>query len=98
MRTEQAAGLACAACGRELLPADVVILTRDVPPSWASAVEEVMTIVHVACERSAGPADYNWTSEPPQTLAHVLVGMAHGRGRRRARGGAWSVPAAVDAV
>lgn len=98
MRTEQAVGLSCAACGRALLLGDVVIVTRDVPPSWASAAEEAMTIVHVACEPAGGPADYNWTSEPPQTLAHVLVWMADGHGRQRARGGSWSVPTSVDVV
>ena len=97
MRTEQAAGLSCAACGRGFLLGDVVIVIRDVPPSWASAIGEAMTIVHVACERAGGPADYNWTSEPPQTLAHVLVRMADDHGRRRARG-PWSVPTSVEAV
>lgn len=99
MRTEQAAGPSCAACGRLLLLGDVVIVTRDVPPPWASATEEAMTIVHVACERAGGPADYNWTSEPPQSLAHVLISMADGHGRLRAqRGRTQGVPASVDAV
>lgn len=76
MSKDQAPGISCAVCGRGLHLWDVVVVSREVPPSWASPVEQTTTIVHQACEPGEGRADHNWTREAPQTLLHMLVMMA----------------------
>jgi hypothetical protein len=55
-----------------------VIVSRKVAQPWASPIEQ--TIVHQACEPGEGRADHNWTRNAPQTLLHLLVMMADGRG------------------
>jgi len=51
MSAEQTPGIPGAICGRGLHLGDVVIVSREVPPSWALPVEQTMTaIVHQACE------------------------------------------------
>jgi hypothetical protein len=78
MTDDQAPAIPCAACGGQLLRRDVVILFREVLPSWVSPVERPTTaIFHKACELDGERADHNWTREAPQTLSHVLVTMAH---------------------
>ena len=70
---DEAPALSCAGCGRRLRPEDVVIVSREIVPSWASQVERTpMTIFHEGCEIDAARADYNWTRTVPQTLFHAL--------------------------
>ena len=89
MNGEQPAGITCAVCGRGLQLWDVVIVTREVPPSWASPIEQTAAaIVHQACEPGEGRADYDWTREAPQTLLHMLVMKADGRDQQLEPGGA----------
>ena len=45
MSGEQAPGIPCAVCGRGLHLGDVVIVSREVPPSWALPVEQTMTAI-----------------------------------------------------
>ena len=74
--------LPCTVCGHELHLSDVVIVSREDRPPWASPTEETMTaIVHQACEPREGRADYNWRQEPPQTLLHALALLANRSGR-----------------
>lgn len=76
MNEHRAPGIACAVCGRELDPQDVVIVTREVVPAWATSAGQATTIVHQACEFGDGRADHSWMREPPQTLAHVMAFLA----------------------
>ena len=77
------AAIPCAACGRALHLWDVVIVSREVPPSWAPPTEPNTTaIVHQACEPGDVRADYDWTREPPQTLLHMLTMRAAGGGQK----------------
>ena len=81
MSGEPAPAIPCAVCGRTLHLWDVVIVSREVPPSWASPAEKKTTaIVHPACEPAEVRADHDWTREPPQTLLHMLTMLADGRG------------------
>lgn len=74
MTDDQAPTIPCASCGRRLHLQDVVIVSREVLPSWVSPDERPTTaIFHKACEFDGGRADHNWTREVPQTLSHVLV-------------------------
>lgn len=89
MSREQAPGIPCAVCGRGLHLGDIVIVSREVPPSWALPVEQTMTaIVHQACEPGGGRADHNWMREAPQTVLHMLVRLADGRDQQLEPGGA----------
>jgi hypothetical protein len=70
---DEAPALSCAACGRRLRPDDVVIVSREIVPSWASQVEPTTTsIFHQRCEIDAARADHNWTRAVPQTLSRAL--------------------------
>jgi hypothetical protein len=65
--------LPCTVCGHELHLSDVVIVSREDRPPWASPREKTMTaIAHRAREPREGRADYNRRQEPPQTLLHAL--------------------------
>lgn len=70
--------IACAVCGIELEPQDVVIVTREIVPAWATSTPETTTVVHRACEFRDSRADHTWTREPPQTMAHVMAILAVG--------------------
>ena len=52
--------IACAVCGFELDPQDVVIVTREVVPAWATSTQQVTTIVHRACEFGEDRADHTY--------------------------------------
>lgn len=83
------AAIPCSVCGRGLHLWDVVIVSREVPPLWASPAEPNTTaIVHQACEPSEVRADHDWTQEPPQTLLHMLTMLAVAGGRKLEREGA----------
>ncbi len=88
MSEHQAPRIPCAVCARALHLGDVVIVSREVPPSWTSPVEQTTTIVHQACEPCDGRADHNWTRDAPQTLLHMLVMLADGRDQQLEPGGA----------
>jgi len=88
MSGEQTLGIPCAVCGRGLHLGDVVIVSREVPPSWALPVEQTMTaIVHQACEPGGGRADHNRMREAPQTVLHMLARLADGRDQQLEPGG-----------
>lgn len=89
MSVNQAHRIRCAVCGRGLHLRDVVIVSREVVPSWASPIEQTTTaFVHQACEPGGGRADHDWTRDAPQTLLHALIMMADGRGQHPEPGGA----------
>jgi hypothetical protein len=76
----------CAGCGQALRLTDVVVVSREIAPMWASPAESVATISHQTCEPVEGRADHDWARESPQTLLQMLVKLAgagdavHGRG------------------
>jgi len=76
MNERRAPWIACAVCGCELDPQDIVIVTREVVPAWARSTQRVTTVVHRACEIGEGRADHTWSREPPQTLAHAMTILA----------------------
>ena len=87
---DQAPAIPCAACGIELNLHDVVIVSREVVPTWVSPVElSTPSIVHKACELSGGRDDRNWMPEAPQTLSRVLVTLAVERDSHVGRSRAW---------
>lgn len=89
MSKDQEPGISCAVCGRGLHLWDVVVVSREVPPSWASPIEQTTTtIVHQACEPGEDRADHNWRREAPQTLLHMLVMLADGHDQQIELGGA----------
>ena len=78
---EVQAGTPCSVCGGYLHLWEVVVVSREARPSWASSAEQVRTsICHQACERDEVGADHDWIREPPQTLLHMLTMQAAGAG------------------
>ena len=70
----QAPSILCAACGGELDLGDVVIVSREVVPTWVSPAEPSMpSIFHKVCEHNGSRDDRNWIREAPRTLSRVLV-------------------------
>lgn len=77
MSEHQSPAIQCTVCGRGLQAQDIVIVSREVVPRWATSVEHKTTeIVHRTCEAAEGRADHSWVREPPQTLAHALAILA----------------------
>jgi hypothetical protein len=75
----------CTVCGRGLHLWEIVIVSREVVPP----TEQTTTaIVHQTCEPGEGRSDHKWTRDAPQTLLHMLVMMADGRGQHLEQGGA----------
>ncbi len=71
---DQAPAVQCAGCGGRLRPQDVVIVSREIVPSWTLRAEPATTLIfHKGCEFDGGRADHNWTREVPQTLSRVCV-------------------------
>ena len=79
MNEHGAPWIACAVCGCELDPQDVVIVTREVVPAWATSAQQTTTVVHRACEIGERRADHTWSREPPQTLARAMTTLAVAR-------------------
>ena len=81
--SEPQAAIRCSVCGRDLHLWDVVIVSHEVPPTWASPGESKATaVVHERCEPDERRADHDWAREPPQTLLHWLTMLAANGGQK----------------
>jgi hypothetical protein len=58
---------------------DIVIVSREIVPSWTSRPEPARTLIfHKGCEFDGGRDDHTWTRELPQTLSRARVGFDEG--------------------
>ncbi len=74
MTVDQEPPILCAACGQWLTLHDVVIVSREVVPTWVSLVEpSTPAVFHKACELGGSRDDHNWMREAPRTLARVAL-------------------------
>jgi hypothetical protein len=79
---DDATPIMCAGCEERLHLSDIVVVTTEIPPSWATHASRTMTIAHQGCEsRTSG--DHNWSRESPQTLLHALRTLADGGSDRQ---------------